>query len=251
MVAWGVLVAAIFIGQAVDGGSSQAAPSPDGGHLTGSLSKSEIAAVIRQHQGEIKVCYEQELARDPTAEGKVTTRFTIAGDGSVRDLNLGGFPQTTLASPKVADCIVAAIRTWRFPHPKGGGLVYVTYPWTFRKSSTANAARYARPSSVEMSAPEGRVSAAETEMLELRKPEAEGCYDREPTNAAGKTTALFSIEPDGSVSGVHLAGYPQTTLWSAYLESCLIFHIKTWRFPPKDGGGAIPVSILYTLRAQR
>jgi hypothetical protein len=31
----------------------------------------------------------------------------------------------------VADCVLARVRRWRFPEPKGGGEVVVTYPWIF------------------------------------------------------------------------------------------------------------------------
>ena len=174
-------------------------------------------------------------------------QFTIAADGSVSNLELGAYPQTTLTSPRFADCFVAAIRTWRFPRPKGGGPVFVSYPWTFLRSS---AARHALSSYVAMSEPEGEVTAAEREILERRKADVEVCYDGEPAYAEGKTTVLLGIEPDGSVGDVRLAGYPQTTLWSARIESCLLSRIRTWRFPPKDAG-AIPVSLAFTLRARR
>ena len=101
-----------------------------------------------------------------------------------------------------------------------------------------------------MSEPQGEVTAAEREILERRKADVEVCYDGEPTDAEGKTTVLLGIEPDGSVADVRLAGYPQTTLWSARIERCLLSRVRTWRFPPKDAG-AIPVSLAFTLRARR
>ena len=38
--------------------------------------------------------------------------------------------QNTLATPAVAMCISAKIKSWTFPQPKGG-VVVVTYPFIF------------------------------------------------------------------------------------------------------------------------
>ncbi len=103
---------------------------------------------------------------------------------------------------------------------------------------------------VEMGRPEGGLSVAEMEILRQHKPEIRACDDRELAhhpNAQGKTTALLTIDPNGSVSGVRLAGYPQTTLWSSFIEDCFVARIKAWLFPASDGG-ARPISLPYSLR---
>lgn len=39
--------------------------------------------------------------------------------------------ETTLGSSAAEQCMLSRIRRWKFPEPKGGGVVAVTYPWLF------------------------------------------------------------------------------------------------------------------------
>lgn len=96
--------------------------------VVGGLDKDVIAKVIRRHQGEIKYCYESELNKDPSLAGKVAVAFTIDPTGAVSDANVS---ESTLNSSKAEQCMISRIRRWKFPEPKGGGVVSVTYPWLF------------------------------------------------------------------------------------------------------------------------
>ncbi|QSQ26867.1 TonB family protein [Pyxidicoccus parkwayensis] len=96
--------------------------------VVGGLDKDVIAKVIRRHQGEIKYCYESELNKDPSLAGKVAVAFTIDPTGAVSDANVS---ETTLNNSKAEQCMLSRIRRWKFPEPKGGGVVSVTYPWIF------------------------------------------------------------------------------------------------------------------------
>ena len=97
--------------------------------VIGGLDKDVIAKVIRRHQNEIKYCYEQELNKDPALSGKVAVLFTIDPAGSVSDANVS---ETSLNNATTESCMLARIRRWRFPEPKGGGVVTVTFPWIFK-----------------------------------------------------------------------------------------------------------------------
>ena len=99
--------------------------------VRGSLSKEIIRRVIRKHQAQIRYCYEKELQRAPGLYGKVSTEFIIAATGLVTDAKV---KQSTMNNGEVERCITAKIRTWRFPKPKGGGIVVVTYPFLFKAS---------------------------------------------------------------------------------------------------------------------
>ncbi|MCE9671441.1 TonB family protein [Myxococcus stipitatus] len=96
--------------------------------VVGGLDKDVIAKVIRRHQGEIKYCYESELNKDPSLAGKVAVAFTIDPTGAVADANVS---ETTLNNSRAEQCMLSRIRRWKFPEPKGGGVVAVTYPWLF------------------------------------------------------------------------------------------------------------------------
>lgn len=97
--------------------------------IMGSLDKELIRRVIKQHLPQIRYCYEKELIRSPGLFGKVATEFTITAEGAVSDAKVS---QSTLNNDEVERCITAKIRTWRFPKPKGGGVVVVKYPFLFK-----------------------------------------------------------------------------------------------------------------------
>ncbi|ABF92113.1 FHA/TonB domain protein [Myxococcus xanthus DK 1622] len=96
--------------------------------VVGGLDKDVIAKVIRRHQGEIKYCYESELNKDPSLAGKVAVSFVIDPAGAVSDASVS---ETTLNNAAAERCMLSRIRRWKFPEPKGGGVVSVTYPWLF------------------------------------------------------------------------------------------------------------------------
>jgi TonB family protein len=93
------------------------------------LDKSVIAKVIRRHWNEIKYCYETGLNQDPHLAGKVAVAFTINGTGAVSAADVS---ESSLGNRKVEECMTTDIKRWRFPEPRGGGQVFVTYPWVFK-----------------------------------------------------------------------------------------------------------------------
>jgi len=99
--------------------------------INGALDKETIRRVIRQHRAEYQYCYEKELNRKRDLNGKVSVKFTIAGNGSVIAASV---EDSTLNDASVESCIVSKIRRWVFPAPKGGGIVVVKYPFIFKPS---------------------------------------------------------------------------------------------------------------------
>ncbi len=72
---------------------------------------------------------ESALIRAPDIEGKLMVAFVIGGDGAVKTSSV---KQSTLPDPRLDDCILRRLATWRFPQPKGGVDVAVTYPFIFK-----------------------------------------------------------------------------------------------------------------------
>jgi len=99
--------------------------------IMGSLSMEIIRRVIRSHRDQIKYCYSKELTRNPNLRGKVAVKFTISPKGYVQQATVS---QTTLRNAAVERCITQKIRTWKFPEPKGGGIVIVNYPFILQSS---------------------------------------------------------------------------------------------------------------------
>ncbi|GAB4299261.1 MAG: hypothetical protein Kow0090_14720 [Myxococcota bacterium] len=99
--------------------------------ILGSLDRELIRRVIHAHRNEIKYCYTRQLAINETLQGKIRVTFTIGGDGRVLNSSV---KETTMNNFQVENCLVQKIKTWKFPEPKGGGIVIVTYPFIFTPS---------------------------------------------------------------------------------------------------------------------
>jgi pSer/pThr/pTyr-binding forkhead associated (FHA) protein len=94
---------------------------------TGDLDKNIIRRYIRQKLPQIQHCYEKQLVVKPSLQGTVTTQFTISGNGNVTAARAGG-----MGDGSVENCVADVIKSIQFPKPTGGGIVNVTYPFTFR-----------------------------------------------------------------------------------------------------------------------
>jgi len=101
----------------------------DEAEAIGGLDKSLIAAVVQSNIGQIKHCYERQLIVDPNIFGKIVANWTINKDGLV---SVTSVKSTTMNSKSVENCILAKIKGWNFPKPKGGGQVIVSYPFLFK-----------------------------------------------------------------------------------------------------------------------
>lgn len=99
--------------------------------VMGSLDKNIIRRVIRENIGQIRYCYERELVRSPDLQGRVVVKFVIAATGRVSGAEV---TETALRNRSVEYCIARKVRGWRFPSPRGGGIVVVNYPFIFRST---------------------------------------------------------------------------------------------------------------------
>ncbi len=93
------------------------------------LTKDEVGEVIHRHLSEVRYCYESAMIRTPDIEGKLMTNFTINGQGVVK---IAEVKSSTLPDPRLDDCIIRRLATWKFPKPRGGVDVAVTYPFIFK-----------------------------------------------------------------------------------------------------------------------
>lgn len=100
--------------------------------VEGGLDREQIADVIQRNLGQIRLCYEQGLQERPKLSGRVAVKFVIGGRGFVSVANVSN---TSLREDHVEGCIVARLKTWKFPEPRGGVNVRVTYPFVLRRLS--------------------------------------------------------------------------------------------------------------------
>jgi hypothetical protein len=96
------------------------------------LTREEVERVVRAHQSEIQACYEKALIQSGNTSlgGRLKVRWFVnlnGGTDNVKEdsgLSDGGY---------LFNCVAQRIRTWQFPHPRGGRGVEVGWPWVFRK----------------------------------------------------------------------------------------------------------------------
>lgn len=97
--------------------------------IEGGLDRDAIAEVIRRNLGQIRYCYERQLSSNPELYGKVLVKFTIGAAGDVTEPRVDN---STLKSAMVEGCIMRRLASWKFPEPKGGTQVRVSYPFLFK-----------------------------------------------------------------------------------------------------------------------
>ncbi len=96
--------------------------------VRGGLDASVIRQIIEERQGEVKFCYESALYKDRSLEGELAAAWTIRADGTVSDLSL---QSDKISAAVFKKCVQDQIVQWKFPMPKGGGIVRVKYPFLF------------------------------------------------------------------------------------------------------------------------
>ena len=95
------------------------------------LDRDLIDSIVRRRQDRIRLCYERQLNFDPKLSGKVAIHFVIGTKGEVVRSSI---TEDTMKNEAVRKCILAEVKSWTFPQPKGGVLVDVDYPFFFESS---------------------------------------------------------------------------------------------------------------------
>ncbi len=80
--------------------------------VQGALDKDIIRRIVRAHINEIRYCYNQALARDPNAKGRVAIQFVIGGTGKVPSAVVS---ESTMRDARVGSCMAQAVRRWIVP----------------------------------------------------------------------------------------------------------------------------------------
>ncbi len=97
--------------------------------VEGGLDRDAIADVIKRNIGQVRYCYERQLSSRPDLYGKVLVKFNITAEGTVVEAHVDN---STLKNAMVEGCIIRRIGDWKFPLPKGGTQVRVSYPFLFK-----------------------------------------------------------------------------------------------------------------------
>ncbi|MEL6343060.1 MAG: thioredoxin domain-containing protein [Myxococcota bacterium] len=95
--------------------------------LPETLSRDDVAKVMRQNTIKFRNCYQNQLNRDPELSGAFTVEMIINHAGRVQDATV---KTTTLNHDGVEKCILTQIKRLRFP-PSSGDPLTVRYPFSF------------------------------------------------------------------------------------------------------------------------
>lgn len=93
------------------------------------LTADEVGRVIHSHLSEIRYCYESAMLRNPSVEGKVLVDFKIRSTGMVKTAVV---KDSTVSDANLEQCVISHLLKWKFPKPKGGIEVAVSYPFLFK-----------------------------------------------------------------------------------------------------------------------
>lgn len=109
-------------------GSVQINVAGQEGEFSAGMDKEAIRRVIRDHLREIRSCYERELQRSPDLYGKVVLQWDIEDAGRV---GRAVIKNNALGNDSVANCILARLKTWKFPDPPKDQIGRVDFPFVF------------------------------------------------------------------------------------------------------------------------
>jgi len=101
-----------------------AAPEPP----SGSVDPDVLAAEVRAHVREVKMCAARVARRLPVVTGKLAVKWSIETDGSVAAVEIA--PDSTVDA-EVVVCVQALVARWRFT-PPAGAAVKVAFPFVFQ-----------------------------------------------------------------------------------------------------------------------
>jgi len=117
----------------VGSGTLSAIPLANDAKVDEGLDRSQIQATIMRYLSQVRACYEEGLKRNQALIGQVTMNFEINGGGN---LNYSRVGRSSLGDRPVEECISTKMMNWKFPQPRGGVNVKVSYPFMLRPVKT-------------------------------------------------------------------------------------------------------------------
>ncbi|WP_224242533.1 AgmX/PglI C-terminal domain-containing protein [Hyalangium gracile] len=97
---------------------------------TGTVDKEDVRRAIQTVVPLMRQCF-QDVAERYAGPQSVTLRFTLEGQGLTGHFRDGEVVETTIQDPFALSCFLDSLLDVRFPAPRGGGRVTITYPFRF------------------------------------------------------------------------------------------------------------------------
>lgn len=93
--------------------------------VEGPLDTLTVKMYLRRYLVGVRGCYESRLTERPELAGRMTLVFQIGPAGAVSGASI---ERSTLGDPELDECMLTKMARWRFPQPRGGGWVKVSFP---------------------------------------------------------------------------------------------------------------------------
>lgn len=103
---------------------------------SGTVDKEDVRRAIQTVIPLIRQCFQDVAERFPGPH-TVTLKFTIEGQGLTGHFRDGEVVDSTLQDPFALGCFLDSLLDVRFPAPRGGGKVTITYPFHFQPGGDA------------------------------------------------------------------------------------------------------------------
>jgi hypothetical protein len=204
--------------------SSEPEPTPES---EPPLTRAEIRTVVRAKLAQVRACFDEGLAIDPTLGGVVELGFTIDAEGRVSDAEL---LTDELAQARVGECLLEQLPSWQFPRPRGGAELRIRYPFHFTAEDTLRAAGLPRV--------EGTLDPSAVGQLFSRgRAELDACI-HETGSSGGSVGVAFTIDDAGTVTKI--ASYASSLDDAA--ERCVLRTIASWTFPAAASDDLVKVN---------
>jgi hypothetical protein len=100
------------------------------------VDKEDIRRAIQTVVPLIRQCFLDVAERHPGPQ-TVKLKFTIEGQGLTGHFRDGEVVDSSIQDPFALACFLDSLLDVRFPAPRGGGKVTITYPFTFQPGGDA------------------------------------------------------------------------------------------------------------------
>jgi TonB family protein len=95
----------------------------------GKMDTAGVQKVFKRRLRATKSCYEKALKRNENLRGKVVISFTIGAAGRITEIKV---KKNTTGDASVGKCIIAKVKSWKFPRPEGGAVKF-NFPFFLEK----------------------------------------------------------------------------------------------------------------------
>ena len=227
--------------------------------VRGPMAQKTVKGETNKRLSAVRPCLRKALKGHPKLKGKVVVRFIIDGKGKVR---LARAVTNTLKKVAVKKCLLAAVKKCKFPAPRNGVKVLVTWPLVVQAKAAIGlgtlgtigkgGSKKTRQARVIL----GRATVKgplKREIIRriLRRHiyEPRYCYQRALSikpNLRGRLEVQFTISATGRVSKVVISS---STMNNKMVEGCLAKLVRRWLFPKPRGGRPVKVTVPFLFRS--